>query len=150
MSIPIGYSDDFPELPEDEFLKTEQELRREIKRLERLATKTEKWHISEIAGLRAQIRDLLEKNMELSETCNLFAKGLENLKREYIVTEIHHWTRKGSRGLKERLLDFIAEGKRIKTVTPVYTDPQGHMVEAIIVTEHRTKIKPPPTKLFKE
>jgi len=142
--------DDFEELPE-EFLQSEAELRRENKRLLRLMKKAEKWHDKEIDGLRGQIRELLEKNMDLTETCNLFARGIDRLKDEkHIITESHHWTRKGARGLKERIGDFTNDGKRIVTIVPMFTDPQGHTTEALIVTEHIEKTKPKPTKLFND
>lgn len=131
-------------LPEEEFLKTEQELRREIGRLNRLARKTEKWHEQEVASLRAQIRDLLTKNMELSETCNLFAKGLDRLKQDtVIVTIAHHWTRRGAKGLKERIAEFALDGKRIVSICPTNISPQGDTMEAVIVTEHTDRLKKP-------
>jgi len=145
----MNYNEDFESLPEDEMFTSEAELKREIKRLERQIKKEQKYHDLELDSFRGQIRDLLAKNMELTETLNIFAKGLENLKKEYILTETHYYSRRGVMDLTRRIEELVKHDKRIVAIVPMHQDAHGYTTEALIITEHTTKVKPI-TKLFKE
>jgi hypothetical protein len=152
--------DDF----DDEFLPDEQELRKNLQKLnreiKRLKTEFEKdlmtaekinkarlenqemWYENQLSSLREQIKMILEKNMELGEACKVFAKGVENLKKDGIVTtRTTTWERKGAQGLDITISRLVLDGKRIKTIFPTRVDHHGYTIEAMIVTEHIEKYK---------
>lgn len=138
-------------LSDEPLFESEAELKKQVKILERQIKKEQRWHDAEIASLREQIRDLITKNMDLTEANKIFAKGLEYLKREqYTVTETHMWF-SGGKTMKERIIEITGDlQKRVVAITPLRISPQGHLLEAIIVTEYISKTKPQPTKLFKD
>lgn len=127
---------------EPEFLDDTIELKKEIARLKRQLTKEQKYHDQDMQALRAQIGDLLEKNMALTEANNIFARGLDALRRENnkIVTETTYWHR-GGKDLDKRIQEIVGLGKRIVAVCPLETSPHGQITGALIITEHFDKNK---------
>lgn len=119
-------------------------LRAQAKLGERALLNTVSFYESELQTLREQIRQLFEKNLELHETSKIFVKGLEHLKKDGItVTLTHHWTRRGTKGMKERITELVLDGKKIVALMPLSINPQGDTIEGIIVTEHTDRAKKP-------
>jgi len=147
-----SFLDEDPE--EEDFLRSEMELKKEVNSLKRQIKKIIQEHDKEIQDLRDQKRELLAKNWELSETCNLFAKGLDHFRKELrVITETTTWDRKGARGIEQRIGDLIQDSdKRIVAIAPLLIDAHGQLLKALIVTEKYTKVQSAKSignKLFK-
>ena len=127
--------------------KVEKEHQTELKRQEKLSKRVIEnlieEHNNSISTLREQLRELLEKNLDLSEACKVFAKGIENLKKDGItVTLSHRWSRKGVEGtIEKRISQLAMDKKRIVAILPMIVSPRGETLEAVIVTEHFEKYK---------
>lgn len=157
--------DDFEELPGDELFPDEQELKKKIVKLERQLVKfrdeqaadtkklmkfqerallnTSALYENQLEHLREQIRALLEKNLELSETSKIFVKGLQHLKQDGIlVTQSITWERKGVHGTIDTVIARLAiNGARIVAICPMQVTHQGETIKALIVVEHMEKKK---------
>lgn len=150
---------------DDEFLPDEHELRKKIKKLtkelkEEEITNRKKqrndeviynarlenqklWYEDQISTLRDQIQTMIEKNWELNDACKVFAKGIENLKKEgVIMTATETWNRKGVNGsLEVRIAQLASIGRTNISVIPHRVDHHGYTVEAIIVSQYIEKYK---------
>lgn len=159
----MTFNDDFDELPSDELFPDENELKKEITKLNRKLKQFREEHEKDIKKLikqhdRAlenadivhknqidylfeQNRELLEKNMELKEISNIFVKGLGHLKKDGIKKiEPISWKRKGVHGsLEKRIKDLAIDGKTIISVVSTHTDSHGFTDEALIIVEHYIK-----------
>lgn len=158
-------SDKFDDF-DDEFLPDELELKRQVAKLKRELKKAVKdgekrlkvadkihkarttnrqlLHDQEIAALRDQIRMLIEKNLELGDACKVFAKGIENLKKEgitVIATEL--WTRKGAQNLEVRVAQLASIGRTNISVVTNRVDHHGYTIEALIISQYIDKYKKP-------
>lgn len=144
----MSINDNYDLLPED-FLPDVTELKKSVNSLKRELKKKDEWHEKEIVELRSQIRDLLTKNFELTEANNIFAKGLQVLKREEkIISEVHTWNMYGKQTLAVRIEQLTAHPtfgydpkRRVVSVTPTKISSHGDVVEALIITEHIEKRK---------
>lgn len=136
---------------DDQFISSDLELKKEISRLKRQIKKDQKWHDHEILALRGQVRDLVEKNMQLTEANNIFARGLEHLRKDSrVVTEATYWHR-GGKDLSDRIKEIASQGKRIVAMVATEQSSHGHATHVTIVTEYYEKVKsttPDPRKLF--
>lgn len=163
----MGHIEDFPELPGDEMFPDEQQLKKEIAKLNRQLSKfrdeqvrdtnkllkqqekalrnMDEFYQQQLEDLREKNRELFEKNLELHETSKIFVKGLEHLKRDGIrVTSHYNWSKKGVHGSLETRIDQLKlEGKRVISVCPLRVDSYGETIIALIITEHFDKHKKP-------
>lgn len=164
----MSFGDEFDELPSDDLFPDENELKKEITKLNRKLKQFREEHERDIKKLikqhdRAlenadivhknqidylfeQNRELLEKNMELKEISNIFVKGLGHLKKDGIkIVAPIVWKRKGVHGsLEQRIKDLTTErkdgeGKNIISVVPTHTDSHGFTDEALIIVEYYVK-----------
>lgn len=156
----MSISDEFDELPElfpdehelkKEIVKLnrklkqfreehEKDIRKLIKQHDRALENVDIVHKNQLDYLMEQNRELLEKNIELKETSNIFVKGLEHLKKDGIrVTESISWKRKGVHGSLESRISQISINKRVISITPVHVDSHGFTDEALIIVEYYKK-----------
>lgn len=147
-----NYDEDSDALMDKESMKMfedEGDLRKEINKLKRWDKKIREQYDTEISRLRLQIRELFEKNFDLTEANHIFAKGLEQLRQDNRVvttSHIHHVIDRES--IKKYIDDltkppaFGTDKKmRIVSTAVIKSDSRSQATEILIVTEHIEKLK---------